>query len=337
MVSEDGVETHQQAQDDKVRVCKTKRGITSSPTMIRTLLLLAAFAVSALSPAQAQDANPTTPSAEIQAAPADESPAERPVTLEAPPPEVSEPEGVSIWPLLIGVLLLASLAGAGAAFFLQRRGQAQGGSTRRRSSATVPTGRELNPSGTVPGRTPLPSATTPDPLEPRVAALERQVADLTRAAAQPAPTAAPVQTPSAPTAAPPTPAAPQSPTDRVADLFVQWCQTRGGLVSRRELFAADVASAVPGASVDAVYRDLDTPARPIRFDGKGGMSPAEYWLVRVGGDRVLLPQPQGPGQFRDLAPVFDGSATPGTVGSVTPATVREEGGAFVLDRPGRVA
>ena len=248
--------------------------------------------------------------------------------------------------LALGVLVLAALAG-GVAVLVMRRGAASRVETRHSYTNAGPPagklGRDINPGGVVPGRTPPPGARPAQPpadtrvtdaLEERIRVLESQVSTLVQSAARATPAPAPTAA-APPPVAPPAPS--RSPVDAVAVTFADWCRSRGGLVNRRELFAAELSGAVPGASVEAVFRDLDTPARPVRFDGKGGLSPAEYWLVRLGGDRLLLPQPQGPGQFRDLAPVFEGHATPASLGSVAPAHVREEGGVFVLTQPGRVA
>lgn len=161
--------------------------------------------------------------------------------------------------------------------------------------------------------------------------LHGNVARLATAPPAVPPAPRPVPTPT------PAPTAPRSAADAVADTFVAHCTQAGGLVSRPELFAQQLAGLLPGATVEVVYRDLDTPARPIAFDAVGGNSPAAHWLVRAGLDLLLVPQPQGAQQFRDLAPVFEGQAVPASLLYVTPARVTAQGMAYVLTQPGRVA
>lgn len=125
--------------------------------------------------------------------------------------------------------------------------------------------------------------------------------------------------------------------EAVAAAFVGFCNTAGGLVSKPDLFERQLREAVPGASLSIIYRDLDSYERPVVFGDDGGKSPAAYWLVRAGSETLLLPQPQGPHQFRDLSPVFDGSAVPQTLARIRPARVGPSEGQFVLVASGQIA
>lgn len=160
-------------------------------------------------------------------------------------------------------------------------------------------------------------------LEQRLDRFEQQQARL----AAPAPVA--------PVAA--APAIVPSPVDAAAQAFVAWCRQGTPLMNRVDFFEKHLRTAQPEASARAVFRDSYAQAATVRFDAQGGAAPAEFWLVTVGPDTVVFPQPLGAQQFRDLAPVFDGTATPQTVQAVTPARVRDEGGAVVLSAPGRVS
>lgn len=144
--------------------------------------------------------------------------------------------------------------------------------------------------------------------------------------------------------APPAPAAPVAapapalgPAEAAAAAFADWCRLSGPMMSRVGFFENDLRARLPGASAQAVYRDLNSQAEPVRFDGRGGASPAEFWLVTAGSEALLFPQPLNAHQFRDLTRVFDGSAAPGALQAVGPARVRDEGGAYVLTQPGRVS
>lgn len=133
----------------------------------------------------------------------------------------------------------------------------------------------------------------------------------------------------------PAPAA--SPADAVAATFAEWCRRATPMMGKVDFFGNALASAVPDAHVQTVYRDLNSQAEPIRFDSRGGASPAEFWLVTVGSDALLFPQPLTGTQFRDLTRVFEGQAMPQALGQIAPARVRDEGAAFVLVQPGRVS
>ncbi len=171
-------------------------------------------------------------------------------------------------------------------------------------------------------------------LSAAVGALQADLRRLQRPEARPAPAAE-----TAPLAADPTPpASPPSPVETMARHFVDWCRTRGMLAGKLPQFAEHLAAGLPGAVVTPVYRDLDVAGRTVAFapTHSGTAAPAEYWLVELDGERWLLPQPQGPAQFRDLAPVFEGHVAPRDLQAFTPASVTEQGGSYTLDRPGRV-
>ena len=127
---------------------------------------------------------------------------------------------------------------------------------------------------------------------------------------------------------------------RVGAAFASWCREAGPAVSERAGFAARLAEAVPGATVRPVYRDRDSARLPVVFADDEGRSPAEYWTVEGAGGPWLLPFPQGPRQFRDLADgTFDGGAVaPRSLQSATPARLQPaEGGGYAVAEPGRLA
>ncbi len=128
---------------------------------------------------------------------------------------------------------------------------------------------------------------------------------------------------------------PTSPAAIAGTAFAAWCRRNRALVSRPYLFASFLATAAEGVETEVtpVYRDRTASEPTFRTEAIDGV---EHWLVRVGPETMLLPQPLSPTQFRELAPVFTGDTTPETVESVVPATVRAQGSAHVLDTPGRV-
>lgn len=124
---------------------------------------------------------------------------------------------------------------------------------------------------------------------------------------------------------------------RVATVFAEWCRRGGPMVGRVELFGAALAAAVPEAKVEPVFRDLNAQAEPVRFDGVGGASPAEYWLVHGPASKLLLPHPQSASQFRDVRGVFQGGdLLPSQICSVEPARVAEADGGYVLSQRGHL-
>lgn len=125
--------------------------------------------------------------------------------------------------------------------------------------------------------------------------------------------------------------------DPLGEAFVGWCRKAGGLASHLDLFTQNLADVLPSAQVQLLYRDADTPTRPIRFTTHlAGASAIAFWGVSYDGQHRLLPQPLGPGQFRELAPVFGGASTPRELRLVVPAVLQPYGSSFELVEPGRV-
>ena len=122
----------------------------------------------------------------------------------------------------------------------------------------------------------------------------------------------------------------------VGTAFASWCREAGPGVSERAAFAARLAEAVPGATVRPVYRDRDSARLPVVFADDEGRSPAEYWTVEGAGGPWLLPFPQGPRQFRDLADgVFLGDrVAPRDLGRCRPAALEKVGSGWKVSRPG---
>jgi hypothetical protein len=256
----------------------------------------------------------------------------RPAAAQSEPRSAERPAGAASglpWWMLLGGALVLGAVGGGAVALLVNRARNPPLDTRDRAPAQGP---------------PVPPIAARDETAESVERLERRVAQLEQAsealrvevqglrAAPPRP-------------APPRPAPPPAPvrtdvpvSERVAEAFVSWCRRGGPMVSRLDRFRAALEPAVPEATVQQVFRDLNAQAEPTRFDAAGGASPAEYWVVAVGEERLLLPHPQSPGQFRDLAGVFAGPGVPpSSVAQIDPARVREEGAAFVLTAEGRLA
>lgn len=234
--------------------------------------------------------------------------------------------GWLLW--VLAALALGAVAVAGGVSWLDKRYRRR--SQRRRSEeSSRKTSRPRKPSPPTETSSPAKSASAQEvgALRSRVLKLELYLIERTRGEVASEASASP------PVSHPPIP---PSPPEAVAAAFVEWCRSRGELVSQRELFAAEVAELAPGATVETVYRDLGSPDRPVRFDGKGGLSPTEYWLVQVGSERLVLPKPEEAKTFSDLAPVYTGRATPARLKQIVPAQVRDEGVDYVLTHPGRV-
>ncbi|HEX8298244.1 MAG TPA: hypothetical protein VF594_03715 [Rubricoccaceae bacterium] len=128
----------------------------------------------------------------------------------------------------------------------------------------------------------------------------------------------------------------ESPAGLAGRVFTAWCRRNRALVSRPYLFASFLTQHAEGVEVEVttVYRDRAAAAPTFRGESIDGV---EHWLVRLGPALLVLPQPLSAQQFRELAPVFDGDATPETLAQVVPAEVAAEGAAYVLRAPGRVA
>lgn len=159
--------------------------------------------------------------------------------------------------------------------------------------------------------------------------------------------AAPARTPTRPASDPPSPAAETAatptvataeagPSARIAEAFRAWCAETTPVTGKVEFFAGHIRSALPGASVAAIYRDANSQATPVALSTQGAASPVEHWLVALDGRHWLLPQPMAAAQFRELAPCFEGTATPATLVTVAPAEVRVVGDRYEVPTPGRV-
>jgi hypothetical protein len=123
-------------------------------------------------------------------------------------------------------------------------------------------------------------------------------------------------------------------TAEVESSFVGWCHTAGGNVSRIQEFSETLRSRVNGAEVKVVTRDRDSNVITFVSDGAG--DPVEYWMVTAGGRSMLLPRPLNQERFKELHPVYTGSATPHSLRSIEPALVRQEGASWALQSAGRV-
>lgn len=143
--------------------------------------------------------------------------------------------------------------------------------------------------------------------------------------------APPVPRPGSAAAAP----AEGSPEAVLCRAFVAWCRRGSPLISRPYLFVSFLREAAPGFACDVqpVFRTRTSGAPAFRRRGDG----AEHWLVSVGDHHALVPQPVSPTQFRELAPAFDGTATPDTLDAIRPAMPDGGGDAFGLASTGRVS
>ncbi len=127
-----------------------------------------------------------------------------------------------------------------------------------------------------------------------------------------------------------------TPAARLAETFRAWCGEATPVMGKVEFFAGRARTALPGASVTAVYRDANSQATPVALSTQGAASPVEHWLVALDGRHWLLPQPMAAAQFRELAPCFEGTATPATLATVVPAEVRVVGDRYEVPAPGHV-
>ena len=263
------------------------------------------------------------------------------------PPDTTEaldvPDDVGgVWytnPLIYASLAALLALGGGAYWYAQRRdASAVRTSVRTSSSRLPPKGHEITEQGIASGTSPFVTPAQFDALTRKVEQQRRELEDLRkwitddharREALRATATLAPVVQAPASVAL--------SPADAAAEAFADWCRRATPMMSKVDFFANALAERVPGTAVRAVYRDSYSQAEPVRFDGSGGASPAEFWLVTVGGEALVFPQPLNAHQFRDLTRIFEGTATPASLQSVVPARVRDEGAAFALVAPGRVS
>ncbi len=253
---------------------------------------------------------------------------------------VSTPSSSILSPFVLGIFVVlgAILVGVGLWVMWQRKQQAVSGIPLLRVRRPPLTGAEQQQRHAAQGGRPLyASHDAVEALERQVQALRHELDEArawiseehrsrqAAAAAPPAPAVMPQPSPAV------------SPADAAASAFTDWCRRATPMMSKVDFFSNALATSVPGARIQTVYRDLNSQAEPIRFDTRGGASPAEFWLVSVGSDALLFPQPLTGTQFRDLTRVFEGAATPQTLGQIAPARVRDEGGSFVLVHPGRIS
>lgn len=149
-------------------------------------------------------------------------------------------------------------------------------------------------------------------------------------AARPAGT---VAGPEAPLGSSPDPRA-QTPADpSVAGQFVAWCRENTLMVNRVHLFEARLQNVAPGVRVETVSRDRYEREVVLR---RGAPDGPEYWLMVVGDTYVILPQPVRASEFRELAPVFSGDATPESLTGISPAKATLQDGVFKLVQQGAV-
>jgi hypothetical protein len=127
----------------------------------------------------------------------------------------------------------------------------------------------------------------------------------------------------------------RSVADEVGGAFVEWCHTAGGNVHRITDFSETLRSRVMGAGVRVLTRDRDDNGITFVFDNAG--DPVEYWMVTIGAETMLLPRPLNQESFKELHPVYEGSADPRSLRSIEPAFVRQDGASWVLQSPGRVS
>lgn len=126
-----------------------------------------------------------------------------------------------------------------------------------------------------------------------------------------------------------------SPRGAVASVFVDWCTSEGkSLISRYNRFADVLRSRISQAEVQRTYLDKSEVHKV--FGAKRG-SPAEYWIVRMGSETLLLPQPVNEHQFRDLACFEGGAVSPRSLSSITPAVLRQNGREFLLESAGSIS
>jgi hypothetical protein len=125
---------------------------------------------------------------------------------------------------------------------------------------------------------------------------------------------------------------PKTPREKTGEVFARWCNEKGSLVDRFQIFSDVVEDEVEGASFRRITRDKN--AAGIVFDDNA-QDPVEYWLVEADGQHFLLPQPASRG-FRDLE-CFDGAnPPPSDVSAVQPALVERSGSSYELKERGKV-
>jgi hypothetical protein len=122
-------------------------------------------------------------------------------------------------------------------------------------------------------------------------------------------------------------------TATLGRMYVSWCRRGGPLVSRYFMFDKYLQAKEPLAKVKPIYRDKTAAAIEFR---ESAADPVEYWLIEVGQSLYLLPQPLNNLSFREAEPCFleSDDCSPQSVGSVEPASLNRENGAYSLGAMG---
>jgi len=92
-------------------------------------------------------------------------------------------------------------------------------------------------------------------------------------------------------------------TTEIGQVFVEWCNSAGAtMVDRHTMFADKVTERFPEAEVSRVFREKNAAGVFFVEDAQDAV---EYWVVRVRGRDLLLPQPDRSG-FREVEHCFEG-------------------------------
>jgi hypothetical protein len=125
------------------------------------------------------------------------------------------------------------------------------------------------------------------------------------------------------------------PAEVIGTAFVRWCADgNGAMLGQVQGFESRLREMLPSANVTTLYRNMAIPST-VTFDDLAEQR-KDYWHVEVDGESYVLPRPLGVGQFADLAPAYDGFATPRTLAGITPARIRLEGNHWRLSDSGRL-
>jgi hypothetical protein len=124
-------------------------------------------------------------------------------------------------------------------------------------------------------------------------------------------------------------------TTEVGQVFMEWCSSAGAtMVDRHTMFADRLKERLPEAEVDRVFREKNAAGVFFVEDAQDAV---EYWVVRVQGRDLLLPQPNRSG-FREVEQCFEGeSVAPKEVEEIYPAELRSEKGKQVLKAKGLIS
>jgi hypothetical protein len=124
-------------------------------------------------------------------------------------------------------------------------------------------------------------------------------------------------------------------TTEVGQVFVKWCNSAGAtMVDRHTMFADRVTERLPEAKVSRVFREKNAAGIVFVEDAQDAV---EYWVVRVRGRDLLLPQPDRSG-FREVEQCFEGdNIAPEEVEEIYPGELRPEEGKRVLKAKGLIS